>query len=363
MGMPEAMPSSLRGRPLRVAFVACNRNRGRYLEDPSFLYRCRNVAAALERLGHDVTVTHLSRLSPWADLDLAVFHRPRNNIALRGALALLRRRRVRAVADVDDLIFDARLARFSPGVLNRLVSLADTEALFTSHHKALARFEQITVSTAPLEDEVRRCLPGADVERLPNAVHHGWLRQANGEPELGDQRPIITYLPGTRSHDRDFATVAPVLNALLRRHAELEVHVTGPLTFELNGRPGQVQHLPRVPFDQLHPRIRSGWLNIAPLEATPFNRCKSALKVLEAGYWGIPTICSPLPDAQRLVPAGAIIATTAEQWFEHIERQLLEPSYRASLTAGLRERVLARADVFEVAEKLVKLADGEAMAA
>ncbi|MFW6093621.1 MAG: glycosyltransferase [Pseudomonadota bacterium] len=339
--------------PLRVAFVACNRNRRRYQEDPSFLYRCRNLAAALACGGHQTRTVHLHRLNPWAPLDAVVFHRPRYTPRFRAVLTILRRRGVRVLADVDDLIFDEALAGFSPGVMNGQVEEGETRAVFAAHRRALAEMATITVSTAPLADEARRCFPGAEIAQLPNAVHADWRALSPGGAPPSD-RPAITYFPGTRSHDRDFALVAPVLEALLARHPELEVHITGPLEFHLRARPGQVRHHPKVAFEALHPRVRAARVNIAPLERTPFTRCKSALKVMEAGYWGVPTVTSPLPDAERFAGDGVAFADAEAHWHDALER-LLDPEHHAAQTAGLRERVLARADVHRVAESFARV--------
>jgi hypothetical protein len=62
--------------------------------------------------------------------------------------------------------------------------------------------------------------------------------------------------------------------------------------------------MPRVPFSDYVNHLKLGWVNLAPLEITPSNHCKSALKVLEAGYWGIPSVYSPYPDVERFVDAG-----------------------------------------------------------
>ncbi len=340
-------------RPLRIALVGCSRNAQRFREDASFIYRCDNLAAALRDLGHRVVLTHLNRLNPLAPLDAVMFHRPRYTFVFRAAVSLLRRRDVLLMADVDDLIFDEALAHFSPGVLNGLVPLADTQAQYASHRRALAAFEAISVSTAPLAEEARRCFPGARILRLPNAVHHHW-RQVEEHDGVPPARPRLTYFPGTRSHDRDFATIADPLSRALARHPHLELHVTGPLRFELHARPGQVQHHAKVPFHELHPRVRAGMVNLAPLEATPFTRCKSALKVMEAGYWGIPTISAPLPDAERFENAGAIVPACPERWSEEIERLVTDEVYYGRLTQGLRARVLEHADVYDVAKTLLR---------
>jgi hypothetical protein len=339
---------------MRIAFVACNRSPDRFMEDPSFLYRCENLAAALRARGHETMLTHITRLRPWESLDVAVFHRPRMTLRLCALLAILRRRGVRLVADVDDLIFDEQLAEFSPGVLNELVTLESIRTLFASHRRALAEFETITVSTAPLAEEAAARFP-ARITCLPNAVHHTWRAATDGITDPIERAPVVTYLPGTRSHDRDFATITPAMTRLLARHARLGLHITGRLEFDVPARPCQLRFQPRVHFDELYPIVRAGWLNTAPLEPTPFTRCKSALKVIEAGFWGIPTVCSPLPDAERFIGAGAMPAETEEQWYHHIEHLLLDPDRYVSLTRDLRAHVIARADVHAVAEDFLGL--------
>jgi glycosyltransferase involved in cell wall biosynthesis len=345
---------------MRIAFIAGNRSPGRFLEDPSLLYRCENLAAGLRARGHQTMLTHVTRVPPWAPIDVAVFHRPRMNFRLRALLTVLRRRGVRLVADVDDLIFDEQLAQYSPGVMNRLVSLDAMRTQFAAHRQALSTFDTITVSTTPLAEEAEHRFPHAQIVRLPNAVHHSWRELTTHMTEPLGRVPVVTYLPGTHSHDRDFATITPALVRLLATHARLNLHITGRLEFDLAARPCQLKHQPRVRYAELYPIVRAGWLNVAPLEATPFTRCKSALKVIEAGFWGIPTVCSPLPDAERFVDAGAICAETPEQWYQQVERLLLDPDHYATKTARLRERVLARADVYAVAKKFLSAMSGVA---
>jgi hypothetical protein len=167
--------------------------------------------------------------------------------------------------------------------------------------------------------------------------------------------PVITYLPGTRSHDRDFAVYAEGVAAFLAKYPEARLEVTGPLDFTLPARAGQVVHREKVPFDRYHDRVRAGWVNLAPLEVTPFTRCKSALKVLEAGYWGVPTVCSPIPDAVRFEDAGALFADDAEGCYVRLEAMMDEAGYRRA-TEGLSARVLAVADVDREAGRFLELA-------
>lgn len=334
--------------------MANNRNPSLFRQDASFVYRCENVAEALAAAGHQVALLHLRSFPLRARFDAVVFHRPRYSLRLRLALRAARRAAGAAVfADFDDLVFDDAYAEFSPAARNALLPPATVKEQLRSHRRALEMFDRVIVSTEPLLAHVRERVPTAKVAVLHNAVFRKW-REGSAESVSNPSRKIITYLPGTRSHDRDFAQAAEALSAVLAKHPEARLQITGPLAFDLAVRPEQVVHSAKVPFEQYHQRVRTGWVNIAPLEMTPFTRCKSALKVIEAGYWGIPTVCSPIPDTARFIGAGAVPAATPEAWYEQLEA-MLDPERRRQAATGLREKVLARADVDAVAARLVAL--------
>ena len=329
---------------MRIAFIACNKNAARFHEDPAFIYRCENLGFALQAMGHLIWDGHLSRF-PWLQRwDIIVFHRPRAGWRLGMLQAWLRRRGTFTVADVDDLVFDPDLASFSPGVANGRVGLVATRRQFESHRQALASFKRITASTVPLQQHAERLFPGAQVFRLPNALPWNWLDKALPvSKSLPGKR--IGYMPGTRSHDRDFALVSGALTRLLSRHPDLSLHITGPLEFSLDARPGQVVHQPKLPFDRYHQAFEDLDINLAPLESTPFTACKTAIKVMEAGWWNIPTVCSPLPDAQRYVGAGALLAHDASGFETELERLLTDVDHYQAACRNLRARVLPLADI------------------
>ena len=325
-----------------ISFIATNRRPDLFLQDPSFRYRCENLALALQAKGWRTRLVHARRLAMRDSGQIAVFHRPALSPRLAWLLWRLRRRGVTLVADFDDLVFDPNFAEFSPAVLNGILPLHKVQRTFAAARQALERFDVITVSTQPLHEHVEQMLPGKPVAVVPNAVHHSWLTQT---PDMQDngRRKIITYFPGTRSHDRDFQLIVPMLERVLVQYPQLQLHITGRLRCALQAAPGRLVLNERVDFAAYGQHVQRGWVNLAPLEDTPFNRCKSALKVIEAGFWGIPTVCSPGPDAERFREAGAVIAATQTEWYDKLE-SLLQPDNYQNATTRLRERVLDLAD-------------------
>ena len=71
---------------------------------------------------------------------------------------------------------------------------------------------------------------------------------------------------------------------------------------------------------------------------------------MEAGYWGVPTLCSPNADNRRFSAAGAVIAEHGEQWHDHLERLLMPEEYQA-VTVELQEKITALADVYQQARR------------
>lgn len=302
------------------------------------------MALALKAAGHTVMLAHYSRFDPRQQYDVIVFHRPRYSLGFRFTLRQLRKQGSRCIADFDDLVFDPAWASYSPGVLNQQVSLKQTVRNFTAHDKALRLFDEVTVSTTPLQDKIQQS-HGLKAVFVPNAVHLGW----RAEPAPGKEPvPRLTYFPGTRSHDRDFAHIHQPLADFLHDHAEVELHITGTLSEDvlIKTRPHQLVCHPAQPFQSYRQHVAQSWLNLAPLENTVFNQHKSALKVIEASYFNAPTLASPIPDMQRLESAGAILAANQNDWFDGLSRVFGQSSDNM-----LQLRILNYADAHNIAHQ------------
>lgn len=135
-----------------------------------------------------------------------------------------------------------------------------------------------------------------------------------------ERRAFLASNKNARRLASDFAPVVGAVARVLARHPHAQLSVTGPLNFHVPARPGQVMHHAPLPFCQCRHIMQGARVNLAPLEASPFTPCKSALKVIEAAWWNIPTMCSPLPDAERLRGVGAFTA--------------LAPNFEAQLEAS-----------------------------
>lgn len=346
---------------MKVAFFACSRNQKLFRSDPSYIYRCENLGLGLIERGHQVDFCHINDPVNTKSYDIVVFHRPRNLWRVWILAKIFRLKGVKVWADFDDLIFDKNFAIFSPGFINGINAFKKTQKIYQSHQATLSLFDAFTVSTEPLKAYLYSLQPKKKSIVLPNAPHYSWQRGLVEftAKEIDFAKPILTYLPGTRSHDKDFKCIAEPLTRFLWQNPQVRLEITGPLSFQLNAELSpQVFHSEKVDFVKFHERFQSTWVNIAPLEDTPFNECKSALKVLEAGFWGKPTICSPIPDALRYKNAGALFIETPDDIYTKLT-MLLDPDYYASKVCNLRNRVLQVSNINEVALKFIEAANSK----
>ena len=306
--------------------------------DGSTRYRCYHMAEALQAAGHRADVIALAALD-WRILDrydVVCVLRPTYRRRLVMLVERCRRLGIRSVADVDDLVFDPTLAASSPAVVNAQAGVAVTRLRFARHARALALFDEVSTATEPLASERRRLCPDQPVYVVPNGLSAFWLDYNQSRVE---RRERIAYLPGTRSHDRDFATVVMPLQRVHREHGKCELL----LMEELNVVDGlfdttRLMRHARVPYLQLPSIIGSCRLTLAPLEDTPFNRAKSHIKFIESAAFGTPLVSAPVPDMLRHRINGLQFARTVDEWHDCMTRQL-EGAHDARIAGDLREYV------------------------
>ena len=327
-----------------VCFLSHSRRADLFRRDPSFFYRCQNLAGALDRFGLKTDCLHRTHVPKIGEADIVVFHRPRATWSWRLWIKRFAPSSSRlVVAEVDDLVSDPGMAAHSPAVRNRHRSLWSTRRLFRGNEMALSRFRRISTSTEPLAAHLRSQFPRAEIEVFPNCVPLSW--QSLPMPPMSTESRALTYFPGTRGHNADFAMIAGAVQRFLASHAEWYLLVAGPLEFELDIAPHKVRRLERVDFERYHELVQRGAINLAPLEDSPFNRCKSALKIMEAGFFGIPSVASPIPDAERFAGEGVLFASSPGEWLSALQHFANLHPYPASWRESLRNRIASNASV------------------
>jgi glycosyltransferase involved in cell wall biosynthesis len=118
-----------------------------------------------------------------------------------------------------------------------------------------------------------------------------------------------------------------------------------------------------VAWDELPRLISRLDVNLAPLEDdNPFAECKSAIKYVEAGFFGVPTVASPIPDFQRAITdrTTGMLAGDAAEWHARISELVADPPLRRRIGAAAKQDVVSghtvRARAAESYERFSSLA-------
>jgi glycosyltransferase involved in cell wall biosynthesis len=237
---------------------------------------------------------------------------------------------------------DAPALRPRARLVSRLVRGADAVWVSTP---ALA------AALADLRADVRVVVNGLD-ERL-------W---AASPPPLPRQGPVRILFMGTATHDGDFAIVE---GALARLHAVFAEHVSIEL-LGVSSRADLPSWVNRIGMSVHASASYPGFVNwitqqrwdigIAPLADTPFNRCKSAIKVLD--YWalGLPVLASDRPVYRGALADGRggwLLPDDENAWFVALVRLVRDAQLRRWLSAGARAAFAAGTLAAQAAERRV----------
>lgn len=339
-------------KPMRIAFVSVHPSVRRYRNDGSFIYRCENLALALTASGHETHLLHINSLMFRSDFDVVVFLRPELSWKFTYVVRRLRARGVQLIADVDDLIFDPDCAEFRPSIRNGKNNHDEVRKAFAANAEAIGMMDKVQFSTTELARRYKAICPDAIVNVIPNAAYRTW-KQIEPSSKAGRN---ISYLVGTRTHDRDLSLMAPVLKRLLDRHPDLTLRLVGPIDIGFDH--ARIRRLERVTFDKYAELVRDSYIAIAPLEDTPFNQCKSAIKLVEGGMMNVPTIASYVGDYKNIDVQGLLHATTPEEWEMQLEFAL-QPVNHRKLSEGLRERMNAYVDIDRFAARFLEFVKGQ----
>ena len=191
--------------------------------------------------------------------------------------------------------------------------------------RAIAYCDRVTVSTEPLAEWFRGGLGAADVRVVGNAVPAGALRpresRAHGRLRVG--------FVGGISHDGDLRIIRPAMEAI---GDEVEWVFFGS---QPKDPPVRVEFHPGVQPSEYQAKMLGLDLDLvlAPLEDNRFNRCKSNLRILEAGMAGACAIAQRLDPYLAGNPPVFAHADSSDEWTAAIRAFMAAPRFERSASA------------------------------
>ena len=145
---------------------------------------------------------------------------------------------------------------------------------------------------------------------------------------------------GSASHGPDLELALPALEAVLRQRPEARVELFGsvarlPVAEHL---PAAVVRHPGVVGDYAAFRRRLlalDWdIGLAPLQASPYNLCKTATKWVEYAEAGAAVLASDIEVYRPMIAEGAAAPALPGQWSEMLLKLVREPGLRRGLVAA-----------------------------
>jgi glycosyltransferase involved in cell wall biosynthesis len=137
-----------------------------------------------------------------------------------------------------------------------------------------------------------------------------------------DGRPIVIIVASSDTIQLDFV-VSALRRVIVEPGLRVKLVAIGPPGefLEQEGIPAEC--VDKLSYEAFLTLIASqdNAIGVIPLEATKFSSCKSAIKFLDYGLCGVPSICSNVPpysDAVTNGVTGILVENDEESWFQAI---------------------------------------------
>jgi glycosyltransferase involved in cell wall biosynthesis len=317
-----------------------------------FRYRVQQKLEQFDRLGwkHE-WVSWRDEKTAWEKLhfyDVIIFYRVPGFPAVLRLMEYASALNKLMVYDLDDLIFDQdRLAEKFRGATGQLPGYEHKAMLEGAelYRRALETCDYAIASTPSLAAEMSPVTARKRCEILANALDKGLLEHLDlPKPPADDSFVDIFYGSGTKTHDEDFASIAPALKKVLEENEHARLVIVGHLTIpgELAELTGQIVTFPIMSFDSYLTVLSQAKIAIAPLEQGIFADCKSEIKWIEAALFGIPSVVTPTQTYRDVISdeEDGCFATDTAQWYAVLNRLLGDKNHRESVGRAAHQKVL-----------------------
>jgi hypothetical protein len=261
---------------------------------------------------------------------------------LAAVTAVARKLNALTIYDLDDNLLDI------DDEAERLAYVEKLKAVEASLRVA----EQIWCSTSPLVERVSTMSRHVPL-LMPNALDPSlWMGASKNSPAETDVFRMM-YM-GTRTHSADLGMLSVAMDRLESKHpGRFKLEVVGVANCHTDQAWMKVVQIPEhvgasYPAFVSWLRAQGGQqLGVAPLLSSPFNSCKSHIKVLDYAALGLPALTS---DVQAYQPLQADVecykcGNEPELWVTEIERIRQRPTFAAAVLNNARLRVTERAFV------------------
>jgi len=319
-------------------------------DTPGATYRCNRLADAAQAAGYSTRIKACADVGvddlQWATI--ASLWRVEFSGHVDILLTLAKEYGVTTIFDTDDLVFLPHLARMD--IIDGIRSIGATEhrieQVFTDMRRTMQRCALCVTTTEELAHALRPYQPLTHV--LPNSFDipaHTCSRLHFRMHTPEDALIRIGYATGSRTHQRDFAPIAPALAEVLRLRPQARLVLFKDATHgnpvlltdefpALRGLEHQIEWRMLVPLAELPAELARFDISIAPLQTgNVFCEAKSEIKFSESALVNTPLIASPTGPFRRAIQHGltGFLADTQQEWTKALLTLIDNPALRQQI--------------------------------
>lgn len=272
---------------------------------------------------------------------LFVFHRVVCTQFINSFIQLLKLENKTIIIGMDDLVYDPTFIKSA----DYYVNLTESEKNFYKNGISRELFDDkdvkfCLVSTDYLKKQIVSKYPDKDVFVIYNRLGSMQLRLASkfyrNFDEISKGKISIGYFSGSKSHDRDFESIHKSIIKILSFFPHVCLKIIGILKLPsiFDDYLPQVEAYKFVSLKKLQSYISRVDVNVAPLIlGDPFCESKSAIKYIESGIFGVPTIASATDSFCRIIKNGrnGFLARKSADWEKYLNLLIKNQSLRKKI--------------------------------
>lgn len=316
-----------------------------------FRYRCEHQAEQAELLHWRADRFHLASYRGAIEIEkyeILLLQRVAFSKQIANLVEAFRRRSKPVIFDTDDLVFDAQNVAEDPEYRH---ADRDRRGRYLEYTRSLAMTMSlcngIIVATESLKEHSLRLFPEIPHWVNRNAVNDFMIAQSEvtRTPRVTMSTIRIGYFSGTATHERDFIECSDALRRLCEVDRNVRLTLMGRIDVPevLMSVLERIDLIPYVHWRDLPSVIASVHINLAPLERhSRFTQCKSAVKFLEAGLMGVPTVASSVGAYALTIKNGinGWLCNTSDEWLSTLTNIVGDESERIRVGRVARQWVL-----------------------
>ncbi len=217
----------------------------------------------------------------------------------------------------------------------------------------LSQVDQVYTSTPYLQNHLTQKLSGS--QPLVLSTYPPYLNHLIQVKQRSKPRPLTIGYMASKGHAQDLAMIVPALCQILTDYPHVRFETFGTITMpqKLSAFSDQVAaHQGTGDYQQFLQKLYDlNWaIGLAPLQDTPFNRCKSPVKFIEYTSCGIPTLASDINVYNQFCDRVEICLATPKGWYSALKNLIDHADLRHALVKSAQTKCEADFSLEKIAD-------------